>query len=90
MGADSGADRDRLIVIFGNGDPGTASGGAYLERNCIVLLSNCRKQPIDKSSERWLGLHSPQETIRKSGLWNRNHADDGYTPVFLDILETAM
>jgi hypothetical protein len=21
-------------------------------------------------TEGWLGLHSPQETIRKSGLWN--------------------
>jgi hypothetical protein len=67
--------------------PGAASDRAYLERNCIALLSNFGKEPIDKPSERWLGLDSPQETIRKSGLWNTNHVDDGYTPAFLDVLE---
>jgi hypothetical protein len=67
--------------------PGAASDRAYLERNCIALLSNFGKEPIDKPYERWLGLHSPQETIRKSGLWNTNHVDDGYTPAFLDVLE---
>ncbi len=67
--------------------PGVASERAYLERNSIALLSNCGKEPIDKPSKRWLGLHSPQETIRKSGLWNTNHVDDGYAPAFLDVLE---
>jgi len=70
-----------------NDTPGPASDRAYLERNCIALLSNFGKEPIDGPCERWLGLHSPQETIRKSGLWNTNHVDDGYTPVFLDVLE---
>jgi hypothetical protein len=32
-------------------------------------------------------LHSRQETIRKSGLWNTNHVDDRYAPAFLDVLE---
>jgi hypothetical protein len=67
--------------------PGAASYRAYLERNCIAILSNLGKEPIDKPSERWLGLHSSQATIRKSGLWNTNHVDDGYTPTFLDVLE---
>ena len=67
--------------------PGAASDRACLERNCIALLSNSGKEPIDTPSERWLGLHSPQETIRKSGLWNTNHVDDRYTPTFLDVLE---
>ena len=67
--------------------PSGASDRAYLERNCIALLSNFGKEPIDKPSERWLGLHSPQETIRKSGLWNTNHVDDGYNRAFLDVLE---
>jgi hypothetical protein len=70
-----------------NDTPGTASDRTYLERNCIALLSNFGKEPIDKPSESWLGLHSPQETIRKSGLWNTNHVDDGYTPTFLDVLK---
>jgi hypothetical protein len=68
--------------------PGIASDRAYLERNCIALLSNFGKHPIDKPSERWLGLHSPQETIRISGLWNTNHVGDEYTPAFLDVLES--
>lgn len=70
-----------------NDTPGAASDRANLERNCIALLSNLGKEPIDEPSERWLGLHSPQETIRKSGLWNTNHVDDGYSPAFLDVLE---
>jgi hypothetical protein len=67
--------------------PGVGSDRAYLERNSIALLSNFGKEPIDKSSEGWLGLHSPQETIRKSGLWNTNHVGDDYAPAFLDVLE---
>jgi hypothetical protein len=67
--------------------PGAASDRAYLERNCIALLSNYDKEPIDRPSESWLGLRSPQETIRKSGLWNTNYVIDDYTHVFLDVLE---
>ncbi len=60
---------------------------SYLERNCIALLSNFAKEPIDKSSGDWLGLRSPQKTIRSSGLWNTNHVTDDYAPAFLDVLE---
>jgi hypothetical protein len=67
--------------------PGAGSHRAYLERNCIALLSNYGKEPIDKPSERWLGLHSPQETIRKSGLWNMNHVIDDYDPSVLNVLQ---
>jgi hypothetical protein len=70
-----------------NDTPGAASDRAYLERNCIALLSNFGNEPIDEPSELWLGLRSPHETIRKSGLWNTNHVGDGYTPAFLDVLE---
>ena len=70
-----------------NDTPGTASDRAYLERNCIALLSNYEKEPIDRPSESWLGLRSPQATIRKSGLWNTNHVGDGYIRKFLDVLE---
>jgi len=76
-----------LLWLEVNDTPGIASDRAYLERNCIALLSNFGKEPIDRPSERWLGLRSPQETIRKSGLWNTNHVDDGYTAAFLDVLE---
>lgn len=67
--------------------PGIASDRAYLESNCIALLSNYDKEPIDSPSESWLGLRSPQETIRKSGSWNTNHVRDEYAPTFLDVLE---
>jgi hypothetical protein len=67
--------------------PGAGSDRAYLERNCISLLSNFGKEPIDKPSECWLGLRSPQETIRKSGLWNTNYVADDYTPALFDVLE---
>jgi hypothetical protein len=66
---------------------GATSDRAYLERNSIALLSNYGKESIDEPSEGWLGLHSTQETIRLSGLWNTNHVNDGYTPAFLDVLE---
>ena len=66
---------------------GAGSDRAYLERNSIALLSNFGKEPIDKPSEGWLGLQSPQETIRLSGLWNTNHVADEYTPAFVDVLE---
>jgi hypothetical protein len=67
--------------------PGVGSDRAYLERNSIALLSNFGKEPIDKPSEGWLGQHSPQETIRKSGLWNTKHVGDEYAAAFLDVLE---
>jgi hypothetical protein len=69
-----------------NDRPGATSDRAYLERNCIALLSNYNKELIDRPSESWLGLHSPQETIRKSGMWNTNHVGDEYTPAFLEVL----
>src|SRR5579863_8016157 len=53
--------------------PSPASLRAYIERNCIALLSNLGKPPIDAPSAEWLGSHSPQETIRRSGLWNTKH-----------------
>ena len=67
--------------------PGAGSNRAYLERNSIALLSNFEKEPIDKPSEGWLGLQSPQGTIRLSGLWNTNHVGDEYAPAFLGVLE---
>lgn len=67
--------------------PGPSSERAFLERNCIALLSNFGKEPIDKPSVSWLGLQSPQQTIRESGLWNTNHVHDPYAPAFLDLME---
>jgi len=64
--------------------PSPASHRAYIERNSIALLSNFGKQAVDAPSPDWLGSHSPQPTIRRSGLWNTNHVDERYNPDFLD------
>lgn len=67
--------------------PSPHSDRAYLERNCIALLSNIGKPSIDPPSRRWLGLKSSEITVRKSGLWNTNHVEDSYENAFLDKLE---
>jgi hypothetical protein len=67
-------------------EPGPLSARARLERNAIALLSNSM-DPMDPPSEGWLGLNSPREEIRNSGLWNLNYVRDQYDPTFLDDLE---
>ena len=59
----------------------------YIERNAIALLSNHNKQAIDPASPYWLGTFSNREKVVSSGLWNSNHVDEEYDPVFLDVLE---
>jgi hypothetical protein len=66
--------------------PSKFSQRAYLEHNCIGLLSNFNKAPIDPASQNWLGLKSTQPTIRESGLWNTQCVDADYEPVFLEVL----
>lgn len=59
---------------------------AYLERNSIGLLT-AQTPPVDAPSAQWLGNHSPETVIRRSGLWNLNHVGRPYDPAFLDKLE---
>lgn len=66
--------------------PGPESQRAYIERNAIALVSNWHKDPIDPASDKWLGKHSSEPTIRDSGLWNTDHVDKQYEPSFLDVL----
>ena len=68
-------------------EPGASSARAYIERNSIALLSRILN-PLDPPSEGWLGLVSPRDAIRRSGLWNLNHVSEHYDPHFLDVLET--
>jgi len=68
--------------------PGKASSRGLLERNCIALLSNYQKIPLDPPSAGWLGLHSEIDTIRDSGLWNTDCVKEPYQPEFLGLLET--
>lgn len=71
------------------GEPGTSSARAYIEKNAIALLSNdC--QPVDCPSDSWLGNFSPQESIRRSALWNLNHVKRVCDVKFLDALEECI
>ena len=64
---------------------------AVIERNTIALLSNFNKHEIiDPSTPNWLGLHSPSERVRHSGLWNQNHVDEDYDPQFLDAFDNLV
>lgn len=67
-----------------NDKPDPNSDRAYIERNSIALLSNFKRQPIDKREENWLGNDSPKKEIRKSGLWNVDHVEGSYENAFLD------
>jgi hypothetical protein len=65
-------------------EAGPESLRGYIERNSIALLSNFNKSPLDPSSQNWLGHHCDRERVKKSGLWNQNHVEEAYEPVFLD------
>ncbi len=67
------------------GQPTDDTGRGFIEKNSIALLS-CRTGGVDRPSPGWLGRHANSEKIRHSGLWNSNHVDDQYTPVFLTVL----
>lgn len=56
-----------------------------LEKECIRLLSNYRRQgaPIDAPSHGWLGRHALDEKIQRSGLWSVNEVTTPHTPGFL-------
>ncbi len=74
-----------LLWVAVNDTPGPQSMRSYLEKNCIGLLSNFGRLPIDPPSANWLGRHSPVEHIRESGLWNSDYVDRDYDPAFLPI-----
>jgi hypothetical protein len=72
---------------------GTDGGRALrqrIEANAIGLLSNARSHgagaAIDPPSAKWLGRHSPKLDVRKSGLWNVRHVNDGYDPATVQEL----
>lgn len=69
-------------------DPsGPESQRGFIERNSIALLSNFLESTSDQPSPEWLGRWSGHERVRRSGLWNNNHADEQYDPDFLKIFE---
>ena len=53
-----------------------------------LLLGTCARhlpQGVGDAVEGRHGLHSDREPVRRSGLWNNRHVDEGYDPSFLDV-----
>jgi hypothetical protein len=59
---------------------------AMILRHTIALLSR-RSGGVDPASSQWLGLAADSEKVRTSALWNVEHVDEAYDPLFLNILE---
>lgn len=78
-----------LCLSIGD-EPGAQSERGYIERNSIALLSNFQKEPLDPPSTHWLGRHCRSGKVRLSGLWNSNHVEEGYDPVFLEHLRAQI
>jgi hypothetical protein len=68
-------------------EAGPRSLRGMIECNSIGLLSNFEKAVVDPPSSAWLGSTCSRERVRRSGLWNENHVDEGYDPDFLSRLE---
>lgn len=75
-----------FLWISADDAPGPSSLRGVIERNSISLLSNYARPPLDPPSKSWLGGYSNRERVRRSGLWNNNHVEEGYRPDFLDGL----
>ena len=67
-------------------DASPASDRAYIERNLVGLLVG-KGGPADPPSKDWLGCFSPDERIRKAGLWNLDFLNYSYSRECLDVLE---
>ena len=71
-------------------EPGPTSARGVIERNAIALLSNYGKAPLDPPSPEWLGRLSDRERVRSSGLWNSNHVEESFDPVFFHVFEAKL
>ena len=67
--------------------PDPASRRSYIERNAIGLLSDYDRAPHDPPSRGWLGSYCTRPKVRQSGLWNQQHAEESYAPIFLEDLD---
>jgi hypothetical protein len=67
-------------------EAGPSSDRAYIERNLIGMLTGMAR-PADPPSSAWLGLFSPSELIRLSGLWNLDFIGHNYSSECLDVLD---
>lgn len=67
--------------------PAPESLRGLVEKNSIALLSNFEKASLDAPTPNWRGYRCDRVKVRRSGLWNQNHVDEAYDPLFLDTLE---
>ncbi len=67
-------------------DPGPGSLRKTIERHSIALLSNFERDAIDPPSPGWLGTLSSTKRVRESGLWNSDHVNEIWDPLFLQLL----
>lgn len=63
-----------------------SSDRAYIERNLIGMLVG-KAGPADPPSPEWLGGSSPDERIRRSGVWNLDSLNYIYSSDCLDVLD---
>jgi hypothetical protein len=83
--------RNMPFLYLGVDDaPTPDSARGFIERHSIALLSNLGKPPLDPPSSTWRGLRCNREKVRLSGLWNQNHVDKIYDPLFLQTMESLI
>ncbi len=67
-----------------------------IEKKLALIVNPGQRAVLEKAilegldippSGGWLGLHSPNDRIRRSGLWNLDHLDFHYEHAFLARLE---
>lgn len=77
---------------------GPTSLRGVTERNAIALLSNFPNvgtsteslKSVDPPSDSWLGRHTLNLNVVRSGMWNSNHVEERYDREFLSILEECI
>jgi hypothetical protein len=77
----------RVLCLAVSDTPSADSDRAYLEQNCVRLLSG-RGGPLDPPTSGWLGNWSPKPLIRWGGLWNVDYVGGESKAESLDVLET--
>jgi hypothetical protein len=60
-----------------------------IEAGAIGLLS-MRTGDADPPSDNWLGRYAYRAEVRDSGLWNVQHTNNPYDPVFLGLMEQRL
>ena len=71
--------RLHVVLLDIDDEPSKDSRRARAEMQLIALFSDTLR-PIDFPASEWLGLNSPVESIRQSGLWNIRGIGERYDP----------